>query len=105
VIALQSNLFTIEPFNLTSPINLGPDKRTRVSVFLSRVEANQTVTAEFTQGTNTRLGAVEYSGPVPNIPDLYQVVIRLPDGMPTGDHALTVIWKGVRSNTGMVEVR
>ena len=105
-LALHSTLFTRDPFTLTSPLNLGSDKRTRVMLFctnlnLSPGESFSAVTARgvSTLGVNYDL-SVEYVGRS-SLPDwLSYVIIRLPDDPSLrGSLDVNIVFHGLGSNT------
>ena len=48
---------------------------------------------------------VEYVGPVIAPEDLTALIVRLPAGMAVGDIAISVTFKGARSNSILVSIR
>ena len=112
VIALDSVLQTRDPFSLSNPYNLSSDQRRRVSLFVWRlgllpgdIASTVTVQAEDDQGRVYSL-MVEYVGPVTEISDVTQVVVKLPDaviGTPR-DLWLTVSLRGPASGRAVVKI-
>ena len=111
-IALDLVTQTRDPFSLTSPYNLTPDQRRRISLFVWRLglvpgdgPANLTVVAEDDQGGSYTLGA-EYVATLSGVPDVTQIVVRLPDnvaGTPR-DLQIKVRLRGLFSNQGAIRI-
>jgi CSLREA domain-containing protein len=101
-----------EPFSLTSLHNLSTDKRGRISLFVWRLgllfgdtAANLTVLAEDDQGGVYPL-PVESVVTLAGLPDMTQVVVRLPDnviGAPR-DLGISVSLRGPGSNKAFIQV-
>jgi uncharacterized protein GlcG (DUF336 family) len=104
-IALDSVSQLREPFPLTSSIQLGTDKRTRVMLFAMNLslqpgETASAVTASAEDGAH-RIYAltVEYVGPVPDQSWATAVVVRLNDELgDVGDVLVRITYQGVNSN-------
>lgn len=81
-LALDSAIWTREPFSVTALLNLGMDQRTRVSLFAANLNLNSgdvvAAQAEDSQGQIRSL-PVEYVGRVPKFNWITQVVVKLPD--------------------------
>jgi len=111
-IALHSTLFTGEPFEVTSPLNLSSDLRTRIMLFATGLDLlpGETISAVSARGTDPR--GFTYELPVedvirlPNFNFLTTVVVRLPDD-PTinGDVSVTISIHGVASNAARITFR
>ena len=86
-IALDLVTQTRDPFTLINPYNLSSDLRRRVSLFVWRLgllpgdtAANVMVLAEDDQGRTHNL-VVEFVGPLTEVSEVTQVVVRLPDNV------------------------
>jgi hypothetical protein len=111
-VALDLVWLTRDPFSLITPYNLSADLRRRISVFVWRLglfpgenASNVTVIAEDDQGRSYDL-VVEYVGPLTALPDVTQVVVRLPDsvvGAPR-DLWVKVTVHGLSSNRGIIKI-
>jgi hypothetical protein len=110
-LALQSPLFTREPFSLTSPLNPSTDKRTRVVLFCTNLNllagesiSVVTATAVTPSGLIYNL-PVEAIDPVPDFSSLVGVVVILPD-IPAfqGDLSMAVALRGIGSNSVVIAV-
>lgn len=111
-IALHSTLFTGEPFEVTSPLNLSSDLRTRIMLFATGLELlpGETPSSVSVRGTDSR--GFTYELPVeqvirlPNFDFVTTVVVRLPDD-PTidGDVSITISIHGVSSNAARIAFR
>lgn len=104
-IALDSVMQMREPFPLTSSIQLGSDKRTRVMLFAMNLslqpgETASAVSADAEDGAH-RIYAltVEYVGAVPEQPWATAIVVRLSDELgDVGDVLVRITYRGVASN-------
>jgi Bacterial Ig-like domain (group 3) len=102
-----------DPFTLTSIYNLSTDQRRRISLFVWRLGlqqgdtvANVTVQAEDSEGRIYNL-VVENLAATSGVPDVTQVVVRLPDsvvGAPR-DFFVKVTVHGLTSNRGIVRIQ
>lgn len=111
-IALDLVVQTREPFSLTNPYNLSSDLRRRISIFVWRLGLQPgdtasvlTVVAEDDQGGSYPLVA-EQVFPLAGVPDVTQVVVRLPDSVAGTPRDLKVKVKahGLFSNYGLVGI-
>jgi endonuclease/exonuclease/phosphatase family metal-dependent hydrolase len=108
-LALHSTLFTRDPFSLTSPLNLGTDKRTRIALFCTNLdllsgESISVVTARAVSSFGVIYDLpVEYVGKVPGYSWLTDVIVRLPED-PTlqGNLSVSIALRGLGSNSGTV---
>ena len=111
-IALDSVLFTAEPFSLVSSSNFNADQRTRVMLFARNVDLapNETfsvVTAKAVDsGSNVYTLAVEYVGRVPDFDGLTTVIVKLPNNLTfNGDVSISISLRGVPSNNVVLAIR
>jgi hypothetical protein len=108
---LNSELFTRDPFSLTSPLNLSSDKRTRITLFCTNLDllAGESISV-VTAVAVTSSGAiynlpVEYVGKVPGFSWLSNVIVRLPnDPSLQGNLSIAVALRGIGSNSVTVIV-
>ena len=101
-----------DPFSLTSPWNLSSDGRTRVMFFVTNLdlapnENTSAVDAQAQDGaSNVFPLTVEFAGKVPGFDWLTQVVVRLPDNLPSGQAVfLSVTFHGQTSNQARIQMR
>jgi len=103
---------TRDPFSLTSPFNLSPDARRRISLFVWRLglapgdtASDLTVIAEDDQGGSYTL-AVEQVTNLTGITDVTQVVVRLPNNVAGAPRDLQtkVKLRGLFSNQGLIRI-
>jgi endonuclease/exonuclease/phosphatase family metal-dependent hydrolase len=110
--AVHSTLFTAEPFQLSSPINLGSDHRTRIILCATNVQlqAGETLAVLVLRGTDQRGYTyqlpVEQIMSVPNFSWLTALTVRLPDDQTiTGDLSINLNLRGVVSNIVRINIR
>jgi glucose/arabinose dehydrogenase len=96
-IAFDSLTMFRDPFPLTNLFNLNPDNRTRIVIFATNLDllpgddsSAVTARAEDTQ-LNLHQMTIEFVGKVPNFEWLTQVIVRLPENLPTGQEVLVSI--------------
>lgn len=101
-----------DPFTLTSIYNLSTDQRRRVSFFVWRLgllqsdtAANVTVQAEDSEGRVYNL-VVENIGALSGVPEVTQVVVRLPDSVVGAPRELfvRVTLRGLPTNRGIIRI-
>jgi uncharacterized protein (TIGR03437 family) len=104
-IAFDSVTMMRDPFPLANVFTFGSDNRTRVMLFgvnltLLQGENSSAVTARAEDAQlNVYPMTVEFVGPVPNLPGVTEVLVKLPDNLPTGqDVLLSVTLHGQTSN-------
>jgi hypothetical protein len=108
-IAFNSISMLREPFDLfTTPFDFGPDRRTRIILFAlsQNFPASPTITAqaEDSLGNDYPL-AVEFTQPLPAVPSIMQINVRLNRQIPIGgDVKLTINVDGLVSNTVVVKI-
>jgi glucose/arabinose dehydrogenase len=111
-IALDSPTMVRDPFSLTSLWNLSSDGRTRVMFFVTNLDLapneNSSAVAAQAQGgaSNVFPLTVEFVGKVPGCDWLTQVVVRLPDNLPSGQVMfLSVTFHGQTSNKARIQMK
>jgi len=111
-IALDSPTLVRDPFLLTNPSNLSSDARTRVMFFVTNLdlapgENTPAIVAQAQDGANNVFPlTVEFAGKVPGFDWLTQVVVRLPDSLPSGQAVfLSVTFHGQTSNKARIQMR
>jgi len=111
-LAFHSTLFTRGPFQISSPLNLGNDHRTRIILFATNLDllsgetvASVTVRATDSRGLSYGL-AVEQVAKVPGFAWLTAIFVRLPDDQTiNGDMLVTLSIRGVTTNTVRIGIR
>ncbi|MGH9961848.1 MAG: hypothetical protein ACREBC_32750, partial [Pyrinomonadaceae bacterium] len=87
------------------------DQRTRIMLFAANLqvapgENASAVTAQIEDAMGTmRSGTVEFVGKPPGFDDFTQIVIRLPDGLPTGNAFVTITLHGETSNRTRITIQ
>jgi len=99
--AVDSVAFVRGPFKLFDSYNFSGDHRTRLILFTSDLVLTQPNPALLSVQAGGFPLTVEAVGPISGVLGLTgsYVVVRLPDGLPTGDLQLTLTLGGVTSNT------
>jgi O-glycosyl hydrolase len=112
VIALDSVLFTTQPFAVVNTLNFSADQHTRVMLVTANLELApgedlSAVTAQAIDAQNIVYPlAVEYVGTVPDYNWLSSVVVRLPENQSLGgDVSLGLSLHGVSSNAVVLRIR
>jgi len=110
-VALHSEFMTRDPFKITTPLNFGDDKRTRVALFAMNVNLlpGETESAIVARAVNSGGGVyslpVKYVGTVAGYDWLWQVVIVLPqDSSLSGNINVTISLHGATSNTVTIAI-
>jgi len=106
VAAVDSVTFVRGPFKLFDPYNFNGDQRTRVIFFTSDLQLTQPNPSLLTVQASGVPLTVEGVGPFSGIPGFNgsYLVVRLPDGLPTGDLQLTFTLNGMTSNTATLSI-
>ncbi|HJT67165.1 MAG TPA: PQQ-dependent sugar dehydrogenase [Pyrinomonadaceae bacterium] len=111
-IALDSPTMVRDPFPLTNAGNFSSDGRTRVMFFVTNVdlapgENTSAIVAQAQDGANNVFPlTVEFAGKAPGFDWLTQVVVRLPDNLPSGQaESLSVTFHGQTSNKARIQMR
>ena len=111
-IALDSVLFTAQPFSVVSTLNFSADQRTRVLLLTANLELLQgedlsAVSAQAVDSQNTIYPlSVEYVGKVPDYNWLSGVVVRLPENQSlTGDVSVELSLRGENSNAVVLAIK
>ncbi|HKG48528.1 MAG TPA: endonuclease/exonuclease/phosphatase family protein [Pyrinomonadaceae bacterium] len=110
-LALHSEFMTRDPFKVTSPVNFGSDKRTRVALFAMNINllSGETESAIIARAVNPNGGEynlpVKYVGGVAGYDWLWHVVVVLPqDFSLSGNITLTITLHGATSNAVTVAI-
>jgi uncharacterized repeat protein (TIGR01451 family) len=110
-IALDSVTMVREPFSLRNVFNFSSDQRTRVMLFATGIdllpgESASSVQVQLEDGEHHLYPlVVESVLPVPNLPSLTQLVVKLPDTIAVeGDFQLTLTFRGTTSNKPLVHI-
>ena len=107
--ALNSVTFVRAPFQILDPHNFSVDGHTRVTLFTSNlglvsppIPSASTLSVQ-ANGINL---PVESVGPVTGTPGLNgsYIIVRLPDGLPSGNLALTVTLRGATSGPAILRI-
>jgi len=111
-IALDSVLFTKQPFALVNTLNFSPDQRTRVLLFATNLELLpgenlSAVDVEAIDSQNIVYPlSVEFVGKVPGYNWLSSVVVRLPENQSLdGDVSVALSLRGVTSNAVVLVIK
>ncbi|HZE69172.1 MAG TPA: hypothetical protein VE135_06550 [Pyrinomonadaceae bacterium] len=111
--ALDSIVFLRDPFPVVNAANLlnpGPDRNTRVVLFVSNLvllqgEPSSVVVVNLVDGNNQSYDIpAEDVRPVPNL-GFVQVIFRLPDNLAVGACSIIIRAHGEVSNTGIIRIR
>jgi uncharacterized protein (TIGR03437 family) len=101
-----------DPFPLTNTLNFSSDNHTRVMLFALNLnllpgENSSAVTARAEDSQmNLYPLTVEYVGAVPDLSWLTQVVVKLPDNLPTGQDVLvSITLHGQTSNKARIKIK
>lgn len=107
-VALESPMMVSMPFTLYNSHSLGSDTNTRVMLFAVNLDllAGETASAVTAQTQNGQQLPVESVLPVPNLPWLKQVIIKLPDGLAApSDLSVSITLHGFKSNQGVISLK
>ena len=111
-IALDSVLFTMQPFSVVNTLNFSPDQRTRVLLFAANLELlpGEDLSAVGAQAVDSQNIvyplSVEFVGKVPDYNWLSSVVVRLPENQSlNGDVSVALSLHGVSSNAGVLAIK
>ncbi len=108
-IALNSMFLFRDPFSITNPPFFGADTRTRVALFAKNLllTPGTVVTAEAIDSQQTvHQLQVEFAGSLPELSNLTQLNVKLPDGITVaGDLQVTITVNGRKSNVVLVGVK
>jgi len=110
--ALDSMLFLRDPFPVVNPLNLlnpGPDRNTRVHLFVRNLQLGQGETAASVVVRLVDSNNQSYDIPAEAVlpvqaTDLTQVTFRLPNGLPVGKCVVEVRAQGRSSNSGTFRI-
>jgi len=111
-IALDSVNMLRDPFPLTNTLNFSLDSRTRVMLFALNLDLlpGEDATAVTAQAEDSLLNpyplTVEFVGKLPGNDWLTEVVVKLPDNLPTGqDVMVSITWHARTSNKGRLKIK
>ncbi|HUE82956.1 MAG TPA: hypothetical protein VMM84_12655 [Pyrinomonadaceae bacterium] len=107
-VALNAVTLVTDPFSVFTEHNFGPDKRTRLVLFVTNVDLFSGEDLSFvsvkTEGAIPF--AVEYVGKVPNFSWLTQIKVRVPEELANaGDVRFTVSLRGLTSNPARINIK
>jgi hypothetical protein len=110
-LALDSVLWTHEPFRVTSPLNFSEDHHTRLMLLVANIDllpgddaSVVTAQAQDSQG-NLYVLPVENVVKVPSFDWITEVIVRLPDGLANLDQAqIRVTARGLTSNATVIQL-
>lgn len=110
-IALDSVIWIRDPFPLTNPLNFSSDQRTRLMFFGRNLDLlpTENMSAITARAEDAQLNqfplTLEFVGTVAGF-DFTQVVVRLPDNLPTGQTLfVSVTLRGQTSNRARITMR
>jgi subtilisin family serine protease/Tol biopolymer transport system component len=100
--AVNSVTFVRGPFRILDPYNFSLDGHTRITLFTTNLGLTSPPIPQASTLSVKANGVdlpVEYVGPITGVPGLSgsYIIVRLPDGLPTGNLSLTVTVRGVTS--------
>ncbi|OLE55400.1 MAG: hypothetical protein AUG51_02785 [Acidobacteria bacterium 13_1_20CM_3_53_8] len=107
-LAFESPTMSAGSFPLHNDLTLGTDTNTRVMLFAMNLdlqpgETASAVTAQTQGGIQL---PVESVLPVPNLPWLKQVIVKLPNGLASpGDISISITAHNITSNQGIISIR
>lgn len=106
VAAVDSVTFVRGPFRLFNPLNFSADQRTRIIFFTSDLGLTQHNSSLLSVQASGVPLPVESVGPLLGVPSLTAsyIVVRLPDGLPTGNLSLTITVNNVTSNATTLSI-
>jgi uncharacterized protein (TIGR03437 family) len=109
---LDSVLFTRDPFSIVNLLNFSADNRTRLMLFGINLELlpSETMSAISVKAEDTQMNVfplvVEFVGKPPGMEPLTQVVVKLPDNLPTGQTLfVSVTLRGQASNRVRIRIQ
>ena len=107
--AINSVNYLRGPFKILDSHNFSADGHTRITVFTSNlglVSPPIPQTSTLSVQANGVSLPVEYVGPTTGVPGMNgsYIIVRLPDGLPTGDLSLTVTLRGVTSQSAILRI-
>lgn len=102
-VALDSVTFVRAPFPTLTNFNFSADRHTRVILFISGLLLTQSDSSIVTVTASAFPLQVEAVGTVTGVPGLNAsyIVVRLPDGLPSGDVPLTIAVGGVPNSNSV----
>jgi uncharacterized protein (TIGR03437 family) len=107
--AINSVTYVRGPFKILDPHNFSSDGHTRITLFTSNLGLNSPPIPETSTLSVKANGInlpVEYVGPSTGVQGMNgsYIIVKLPDGLPTGDLSLTITVNGVTSQAATLRV-
>lgn len=109
-LALESVTQALGPFTLAPRVEFGTDGRTRISLFVSKLNlqpgdtaASLTVTAEDEQGAVLPV-TVEHVAPLAGATDVTQVIVKLPQATAPTELIFKISLRTATTNTGWIKL-
>jgi hypothetical protein len=105
-IAIDSVTFMRGPFRVIDPYNFALDQHTRLMILTSNLKMTQADPGNLSVQASGVTLPVESVGPITNITglDASYIIVRLPDGLPSGDLQLVVTLRGMASNLSTLQI-
>ena len=101
-----------DPFPLIDTANLSSDSQTRIILFGMNLDLlpGETMTAVTARAEDPQMVnypmALEYLGPVSSVPSVMQLIVKLPQNLPSGQQILvSVTLHGRTSNKVRIRIR
>lgn len=106
VAAVNSVTFLRGPFQILDPHNFSMDGHTRIILFTSDLGITQSDPPPTVLVSGNISLPVEAAGPLTGVPGLTgtYIVVKLPDGLPTGALQLTVLFRGVTGDARTLNI-
>ena len=110
--ALDAAIFVRDPFPILNLFNFSSDQRTRIMLFGTNLELipSETVSAITARAEDAQMNVfpltVEFIGKPPMMDPLSEVIIKLPDNLPTGQSVfVSVTLRGQTSNKVRIRIQ
>jgi hypothetical protein len=102
LIAIDSVTFIRDPLSVAGSHNFSTDGRTRVMIFTSNLGLTQ-LSPDLSVTAGGVPLTIEAVGPLPGIPDLSYIIVKLEPAL-TGNVQLSITFRGVTSNAGLISI-
>jgi len=110
--ALDAAIFVRDPFSILNLFNFSSDQRTRIMLFGTNLELlpSETVSAITARAEDAQMNVfpltVEFIGKPPMMDPLSEVIVKLPDNLPTGQSVfVSVTLRGQTSNKVRIRIQ
>lgn len=110
-LVVETVWYVRDPFKLQTPVALGPDLRTRLTIVARNIEviAGENISPLTVQAENSQHQLVdlpvEFMGKIPGAPWLTQITVRLPDQVNgAGEIQIRISYRGQTSNSGSITI-